>query len=191
MSLFKEADLQARADRGIARQKTADGVLLEKVAASLAVSEFDIFLSHSLSDHKIILGILLSLEDMGYKVYVDWVHDRQLDRGNVTPDTANLLRHRMRTSKSLFFATTSNSSSSKWMPWELGFKDGLNGKAAILPVSKTNTESFVGQEYLGVYPYVSKDVQVGGVSEKLWINKSPSCYVLFDKWLEGKEPYDR
>lgn len=191
MGLLRESDLRARADRGIPLQKSAGTVLTEKVQASAQTTQFDIFLSHSLSDQKLILGIWLSLEDMGYKVYVDWIHDRHLSRDSVTKETASVLRHRMLNSKSLFFATTTNSSGSKWMPWELGFKDGHNRKAAVLPVAQTTAETFAGQEYLAVYPYVSKDRLRSTGEEKLWINSSATCYVLFDKWLEGEEPHER
>ena len=190
MGLFKESDLRARADRGTTLQKSAGTVLSEKVQRSAHLTQFDIFLSHSLSDQKLILGIWLSLEDMGYQVYVDWIHDRHLSRDSVTNETAHVLRQRMLTSKSLFFATTANSSSSKWMPWELGFKDGHNRRSAILPVTQTAANSYAGQEYLGIYPYVSKDPTRGSSEEKLWINASPTRYVLFDRWLEGQEPYE-
>ena len=191
MGLFKESDLRARADRGTPIQKSAGTVLSEKILDSVQVPQFDIFLSHSLADQKLILGIWLSLEDMGYKVYVDWIQDRNLSRDSVTKETARVLRQRMLSCKSLFFATTANSSGSKWMPWELGFKDGHNRKAAILPVVQTTADSYAGQEYLGIYPYVSKDPVKSTSEEKLWINTSSTCYVLFDKWLEGQEPYER
>lgn len=193
MALFNEYDLRARADLGTAVQKSASTLLNEKVLAVSRSDQFDIFLSHSFSDQKLILGIWLSLEDMGYKVYVDWIHDKNLSRDSVTKETARVLRERMINSKSLFFATTSNSSQSKWMPWELGFKDGHNGRSAIFPVSQSQTSgnNYAGQEYLGVYPYVSKDLIQGGSTNKLWIRTSSTCYVLFDNWLKGQEPTER
>lgn len=188
MSLFRESELRARADRGTPFQKSAATILNEKVVATSRSDQFDIFLSHSMSDQKLILGIWLSLEDMGYKVYVDWIHDRHLNRDSVTKETAQVLRQRMLCCKSLFFATTTNSSGSKWMPWELGFKDGHNRRAAILPVSDSYVTSYAGQEYLGVYPYITKAPIQGSTEDKLWINVSNNCYVLFDKWLKGQEP---
>ncbi|GGC83511.1 toll/interleukin-1 receptor domain-containing protein [Undibacterium terreum] len=191
MALFKESDLRARADRSTPYYRSTGEILNEKALATGHVGHFDIFLSHSWNDQKLVLGIWLSLEDMGYSVYVDWIHDRHLSRESVSKETAQVLRQRMLNSKCLFFATTSNSSSSKWMPWELGFKDGHNRRAAILPVSQNYGNSYVGQEYLGVYPYVTKDLQNGGTVEKLWIQTSSTCYVLFDQWLQGAEPYSR
>lgn len=191
MALFTESDLRARADRGTPLQKSAGNILTEKVLGSAAIKEFDIFLSHSFSDQRLILGIWLSLEDMGYKVYVDWIHDRQLSRETVNKETASVLRQRMLNCKSLFFATTINSSSSKWMPWELGFKDGHNRRAAILPVAQYTTSTFTGQEYLAIYPYVVKNQAANAPGDKLWIHSSPNCYVIFDAWLAGSEPIQR
>lgn len=191
MALFTESDLRARADRSMSLQKFASNVLIEKVLGTAGVEQFDIFLSHSFNDHKLILGIWLSLEDMGYKVYVDWIHDRQLSHEAVNKETAIKVRQRMLKCKCLFFATTANSSSSKWMPWELGFKDGHNRRAAILPVAQGPTSNFSGQEYLGIYPYVVKDQATGVPGDKLWIQTACDCYVIFDSWLEGKDPSQR
>ena len=112
------------------------------------------FLSHSIHDADLVLGVKQILEDHGLSVYVDWVEDAQLDRERVDNETASLLRTRMCSCQSLMYLHSDNSRESKWMPWELGFFDGHNGNAAILPVVDHSWESFVGQEYLGIYPYV-------------------------------------
>ncbi len=190
MSLFKESFLRARAATGTPIYESANTVLVKKATASASVKQFDIFLSHSFDDKDLILGMWLALEDMGYKVYVDWIHDRNLSRDKVTKETAEVLRARMRTSKSLFFATPSGGTTSKWMPWELGFQDGHNGRAAILPISKSDTQTYIGQEYLGIYPYISEDLN-RAEEKRLWVQTSSSCYVVFEDWLNGKEPFER
>lgn len=191
MALFSESKIRARADRNTITRSVGT-VLNEKLQSATQTAQFDIFLSHSFSDQKLILGVWLSLEDLGYKVYVDWINDRELSRTSVTKETARVLRARMLTCKSLLYATTANSSSSKWMPWELGFKDGHNRKAAILPVTSGSGDSYAGQEYLGIYPYVTENgtAQQPHVN-KLWIHTSATCYVLFDLWLTGSEPIQR
>jgi hypothetical protein len=153
-------------------------------------TKHDIFLSHAYDDKELILGVALSLEDLGYSVYLDWRDDPKLDRKNVTPQTAATLRERMTASRCLFFSTTQHTSESKWMPWELGFKDGNNSRAAILPVSTHATETYQGQQYLGVYPYVTvlADKQS---KQRLWINRTTTCYVVFEAWLDGYEPTER
>lgn len=118
---------------------------------------YDIFLSHSYSDKELIYSVKSELEAYGYKVYIDWIDDNQLSREEVTKDTAEILKNRMDRAKSLVFVTTENSINSKWMPWELGYFDGKNGKVAILPVLKTLNDEFKGQEYLGLYDYITKN----------------------------------
>lgn len=191
MALFTESDIRARAAQGTPIYKSASVALEERIQVSASLNAFDIFLSHSFSDQALILGIVLTLEDMGYKVYVDWIHDKHLSRGSVSKETANVLRQRMLASKSLFFATTTNSSSSKWMPWELGFMDGHNRKTVIFPVAQSAASSYTGQEYLGVYPYVQKSPAKGETRDRLWIHTSPKAYVLFEEWLQGNEPHER
>lgn len=187
MSLFTESDLRKRAKAGTPLHKSAGIVLEARTEALDSLSQFDIFLSHSFNDHELILGIMMSLEDLSYSVYVDWVHDKQLGRDKVTSETTEVLRQRMSMSKCLFFATTVSSSSSKWMPWELGYMDGRTGKAAILPVVQQATSAYAGQEYLGVYPYVQRDPARGDPRQRLWIHQSPSNYVIFEDWLKGKQ----
>lgn len=193
MALFDAQSLRARAQRTTTLTKSANAVLQESVTASASRTSFDIFLSHSYLDSQVILGIKLALEDMGHSVYVDWIEDRQLSRDNVTRETAAVLRNRMMQSKSLFYATSANASNSKWMPWELGYMDGLKSKSAILPVllSPSSTNDYKGQEYLGIYPYINKAQPQGGTSDVLWVHESPNTYVLYTAWLNGTKPTKR
>jgi hypothetical protein len=191
MALFRKADLQYYTIKKSFNYETAESIL-KREAATFSVSKtYDIFLSHSYSDANDILKIKQIIEDMGFSTYVDWIEDRQLNRSNVNKSTAATIRYRMTRCKSLFYVTSDNASSSKWMPWELGCFDGLKGKVAILPILQQNnyTDSYEGQEYLGLYPYVTKDKPQGGSSVTLWIHDSSSKYVSFRQWLEGKNPY--
>ena len=76
------------------------------------------------------------------------------------------------------------------MPWELGFKDGQNNRAAILPLQDARPDNYKGQEYLGIYPYITQQ-RSDKDEEKLWVRWSATCYVVFDAWLTGTEPYER
>lgn len=176
--------------------------------------EYDIFLSHSYADREIIPHLKQVLEDMGYKVYVDWIDDKLLSRDSITKETAKILQLRMTQSKSLFYATSDNSKKSKWMPWELGYFDGIkNKRVAILPIKNTNNgfnKDFEGQEYLGLYYYISIDklsrefqhkammMEKNALQElitkfdtidKLFINENSSKFVVFEEWLDGENPY--
>jgi len=143
-------------------------ILKESVTAATAADSFDVFLSHSIADAEIVLGIKQLLEESGLKVYVDWVEDAQLDRRAVTKESAAVLRQRMRQSKSLIYLSSENSSSSKWMPWELGYFDGFKPDGvAIMPVLDSPTDAFRGQEYLGLYPIVQKNTYSDGTPDVL------------------------
>jgi len=168
--------------------------ILEGQAPPSRRTTFDVFLSHSYQDAKVnaqvILGLKQIIESSGFTCYVDWIDDPLLDRTKVTSDTARKLRSRMQNCKSLLFVTSQNSSSSKWMPWELGFKDGDTataggiGRCAILPVlEETGRYLYRGQEYLGVYPYVSTR------STSLVVNSTNSnSSISFIDWLNGSDP---
>ena len=90
------------------------------------------------------------------------------------------------------------------MPWELGFCDGVHGRVAVVPVLEQNlqTESFDGQEYLKLYPYITKEkpaptikphlLPPGGAVQisdpVLWVQESSSVYTSFTSWLNGVKP---
>jgi hypothetical protein len=121
--------------------------------------KFDIFLSHSFLDKDEVLGLYRELTEMGFSVYVDWIVDPELDRTNVTKATAELIRNRMKNSKCLLLAISTNATMSKWMPWELGYVDGNTNRCAIVPVSQENLSlySFNRIEYLKLYPYITRN----------------------------------
>jgi hypothetical protein len=123
-------------------------------SAQVAMStRFDVFLSHAYEDAEVIRGVATLLEDDGLSVYIDWRVDAEVDRSRVTAANADLLRQRMDHCETLLYASTTASPNSKWMPWELGYFDGKSsGKVGILPVLQSASDTFVGQEYLGLYP---------------------------------------
>jgi len=189
VSTFTENRIRQRAQRKVGTLKTAKSVLNEEVASAKAKTSFDIFLSHSTSDAEIILGVKGVLEDYGKAVYVDWLEDSQLDRTNVTTANAEVIRLRMRQCKSLVYVHTANSGSSKWMPWELGYFDGFNGAVAILPVTQYSQESYEGQEYLGIYPYLDEATAVASTINEMWINKSGSKSRRWTTWLTAPREF--
>lgn len=168
---------------------TARSVINENVRKQEVspAQEYDVFLSHASEDAAIVLGIHEILTGRGLRVYVDWIDDAQLDRSRVTPATADLLRERMRSSKSMLFITTRNSSESKWMPWELGYFDGhRKGLVGILPVMNSESDSFQGQEYLGLYPKVERLPLANGDGRDLFIvEASRRGYRALDAFATG------
>ncbi|MCD6252491.1 MAG: toll-Interleukin receptor [Psychrobacter sp.] len=117
---------------------------------------YDIFLSHAFLDAETIYGLKIILEEAKFSVYVDWYEDSHLDRGKVTKKTAEIIRKRMKSCKSLIYAITENSGDSKWMVWELGYFDGFRGKVAILGLTENSEDGFQSQEFLELYPFVER-----------------------------------
>lgn len=165
---------------------------LFKTANSIYVSDYDsydIFLSHSYNDRAIIPALKAELEKLNYKVYVDWIDDKLLSRDSVSKDTAKVLQKRMKQSKCLIYATSENSSNSRWMPWELGYFDGIKDKmVGILPIKKYGNnfrDDFKGEEYLGLYYYIDKSTLQNTSRTSLFVNESSNKYTTFEKWISG------
>lgn len=164
MAFFKARDIRQRAQAHVGQKyrATARSIVTESMESYASWKQYDVFLSHSTRDADIVLGVKLLLEELGKTVYVDWIEDSELDRTKVTPETAAVLRERMKSCASLIFIATENSSTSKWTPWELGYFDGFKqGGVAIFPVLEDWNSSFEGQEYLGLYPVVEKSNAFG------------------------------
>ena len=104
-----------------------------KSAGAAMTTNYDIFLSHAHEDAEVIAGVRILIEQEGLSVYVDWIEDPQADRSQVTPRTADILRQRMDHCRFLVFATSKASPDSKWMPWELGYFDGLRREHVVDP----------------------------------------------------------
>jgi hypothetical protein len=133
-------------------------------------STYDLFLSHSYLDKTLVYTLVNLLNKSGYSAYVDWMVDTQLDRSQVNKSTSETLRMRMKTSRGLAYIATSNTSQSKWCPWELGYEDGrTNGRCAILPILDTPSSIFRGQEYLGLYPYLEYDQVKDSSNYDFWV----------------------
>ena len=167
-------------------QKSAGAILAD---GRISLSEnFDIFLSHSSSEpDEILLGVKKTLEDTGLTVYVDKYSDPQLSPERVTPETAEILRSRMRRSNSLLYVHSQHSKRSRWMPWELGYFDGLKGNVGILPVTIDQESTFRGEEYLNLYPYVDVAKAQDGKEQLLWLTKSSKEYARLYGWAKGSE----
>ena len=152
MSYITLSDARAEAStRGFSSFAAAQE--MRKFASAPLATQYDIFLSHSSEDADVIAGIKILLEREGATVYVYWVEENQAEP--VTAATARRLRARMKNCRALVHVSSKASPDSKWMPWELGYFDGLKpGHVAILPLRITLESSSSGQEYLGLYPHI-------------------------------------
>lgn len=156
MAYLRFSDLQpyARTTRD-SLQKSASRVLKEERSLAADDAHFHIFLSHSFKDAELILQLKRLIEANGLTVYVDWETDDALDRNAVTRRTASVLRNRMKHSDSLVFADSAHAEQSKWMPWELGYFDGLKpNHIFVLPLVENSDTEYKGREYVDLYPKI-------------------------------------
>jgi hypothetical protein len=70
--------------------KSASQILTEDARRFSSSDRYDVFLSHAYKDGGVILGVKKLIEAQGLSVYVDWIDDAGLDRGQVTRNTARL-----------------------------------------------------------------------------------------------------
>ncbi len=172
MTLFTKSRLNELASyETLAKSATTASILRE--SRTTIRTSYNVFLCHSKMDSEYILGVKRALETIGLTVYVDWIDDPQLDRSAVTARTADILRTRMQASKMLVYAHTVSSTTSRWCPWELGYFDGhKGGNVFLLPIVDDDASKFIGQEYLGLYPYLDR------VGSSIFINYPDQHYAL-------------
>jgi hypothetical protein len=188
MAILKRAELLRRYNEKQSYLLTESGEKshaakqLKKHSESFSVfNTYDIFLSHSYDDARIIKQIKEMLEKKGYSVYVDWIEDSHLDRGNVNVQSASLLRNRMDCCSSLIYVTSESAETSVWMPWELGYMDAKVGRVAIAPILDEDT-TFEGREYLGLYPYLDL------TNDSFYIHRKLDEWVNLEGWMKGENP---
>lgn len=122
--------------------------------------DFEIFLCHDTEDKTEIKALKAFYENKGIKAYVAEIDDPQISWNGINKKTATVLQNRMRKCRKLYYILSKNSQTSTWMPWEVGYFNGINGAGNIkvLPIiDKNNYEvlDFPGHEYLELY---SKEV---------------------------------
>ena len=146
---------------------------------------YDLFISHSYMDKKLVEVLYGKFEEAGYSVYIDWKEEELQNRENVSANTANILKRRINNCLGLAYIATENITKSKWCPWELGYSDGKKNKAAIFPILKSDSKEFKGLEYLGIYPYIDYKINESGKYE-FWVNDpdEKNKYTSLREWLK-------
>lgn len=182
--ILTESDLRTAA--GEARKHPTEFALLEEKMFDEAES-YDLFISHSFKDKDLVIGLRYKFQQCGYSVYIDWIDDQNLDRGTVTPKTAEIIRNRLDHCNGLAYVATTNSTNSKWCPWELGLADGKIGRACILPIMSGR---FNGNEYLGLYPYLEFAKTAKENRDEFWVydQADRNRYIVLSSWLNGSNP---
>lgn len=107
------------------------------------------FLCHSHLDKELAEGLQVWLAEQGIDVYIDWKDSTMPE----TPDreTARRIQERIQASQWFLFLATSNSKTSRWCPWELGYADGKNNWNQIAIVPTADGSGTHGNEYMQLY----------------------------------------
>jgi len=188
LGLFTYQDLDAlELSLGHGDLRKSEKEVLAGIGGKDARQEHDVFLCHSTLDKRQILLVRESIVQRGFSVYVDWIDDPQMRHNKVTLENVKSLRGRMKRCQSLVYAFSNGSKRSMWMPWELGLFDGMGSRVAILPIVRIPMFTYSGQEYLGLYPYITKEENKKR-EPRLWVRRDAHTYAEFGQWLKGKEP---
>lgn len=116
------------------------------------------FLCHSHLDRELALGLQTLLREHGFDLYIDWQDMTMPKIPNA--ETATKLRNRIAMSDWFLLLATSNSMTSKWCPWELGYADGNKSNTNIAVIPTRDQQSTHGSEYMQVYRHI--DIASGG-----------------------------
>jgi hypothetical protein len=126
------------------------------IKSQSAQKQYDIFISHSSIDKKLIMYLRRELNRLGYSVYIDWIEDSDYGRDEITP----VLKTAMTNSQTMLYIHTYNAENSKWTPWEIGYFDSSKtpSRIGIMPILHNNiVPSYSGQEYLRQYNQIGTD----------------------------------
>lgn len=178
MAYLREGEIRARARRRAGQLGVSVAEALNR-AARQRLARFDIFLSQTIHDAEIVLGVYDLLTSAGYTVFCDWIDAPERDRSEVTPANAAFIRATMSISDTLLFLDTNEAAQSLWMCWELGWFDGGRGPVAVLPVLDEEERYYRGREFLGLYPYVELD-ENGRLKVVRPVVTGPSGIMLFE-----------
>jgi hypothetical protein len=136
-----------------------------------------VFLSHSHEDKDLVLSAVQFLKSQGVDVFVDWLDESMPD--NISGETAEKLKQKIKEYAKFLVLVTENSKNSKWVPWELGVADGNKPiqNIAVLPVDRTG-KRFQGNEYLDIYP----KIEFYNDKWLVWLLK-PQVFKYLPEWL--------
>lgn len=132
-------------------------------AASGRQEEYDVFISHSTKDKRLIKALRQTLEDQFHlSAYIDWDEDNGMSRD----DVADTVKERMKHCKSFLVVKTENSDMSSWVSWETGYYEALCYEKEHISFERIgvlliedgvfNKDTFLHQEYLKRYEIINE-----------------------------------
>ena len=112
------------------------------------------FICHSHKDTELVKGLQVLLIENGFDAYIDWQDSEMPEEPD--RETADRIRAKIKTMSWFLFLATSNSTTSRWCPWEIGYADGTkeNKRIVIVPTTDQSGRWF-GNEYLKLYRQIT------------------------------------
>lgn len=147
-------------------------------ATSATAAEATVFLSHSHQDTDLVEATVRFFASRRVHLYVDWLDPKMPEVTD--PNTALELKKRIRSLRRFVVLVTDRSSASRWVPWELGYADGVKREhdIAVFPVPNATTQPIA--EYIGIY---SRIEMVG--NNAVVIPPQRGAPVMLDSWLRA------
>jgi len=119
---------------------------------------YDVFLSHNTKDTTLVANFKRFLANRGYTIYLDWLQDTEAGR----EENSEKVKVAIANSRVLIHMHTHTVGQSRWIPWQIGYFDGLKSanEIAILPFLNHNRilPPYGGQEYLQRYTQIGAEV---------------------------------
>jgi hypothetical protein len=108
------------------------------------------FLCHSHIDQELAKGLQVLMKENGWDIYIDW-QDNELP-SSPDKETAEKIKGKIKLTDWFLFLATSNSTASRWCPWEIGYADSVKSYERILIVpTEDDSGRWYGNEYLQLY----------------------------------------
>ncbi len=142
-----------------------------------------IFLSYSHADKEYVSRVVKWIQSKGIPVYIDYLDDELSEKSDV--EAAKILRDRIQNSTKLMILSTSNTSNSKWIPWELGLGDGFMKYPNVVRLPLTHSGHWTNKNFFDIYGFVYKSTIPS--NEGTWFIKYPDSnfgLVSLDNWLK-------
>ncbi|ARS53528.1 toll/interleukin-1 receptor domain-containing protein [Kushneria konosiri] len=141
---IKTRDLRAASNR------LGKIIVARSLNEALAKKQQTAFLCHSHKDHELAKGLQVLMKENGWDLYIDWEDSEMPSTPN--KETANKIKTKIKITDWFLFLATSNSTQSRWCPWEIGFADSAKSYEKILIVpTEDDSGTWYGNEYLQLY----------------------------------------
>src|ERR1700761_6957128 len=94
MAFLSQQEMRNRAQRRAKREHISVEDILRQASKDVS-NNYDIFLSQTIRDAELVLGVYDQLTAMGFRVFCDWLESPAVNRSAVTPANADYLRRVM------------------------------------------------------------------------------------------------